>query len=224
MATKISWFFMRIVLSSVFCLHHICLCWHQSSSLSCLHACCLAFLPPVFISFLSYFFCSLLDFSLYCLLPSLPFPVFLHSVLPFYLSVFLVCFSVFLSDRPLFLHVFLACLRSFFCLSSFVIFSPSFFHSFSPSLFFQNYTPSLYSRLFLSAFPSFLLSFLLFAFLFSCFLAFPLLSLRSSSLPNNKITRAVVKRGLASIALRLVSLPPCFHVFSRSFLCARFFC
>ena len=61
-------------------------------------------------------------------------------------------------------------------------------------------------------------------FLFSCFLAVPLLFLRSSSLPNNKITRAVVKRGLASIALRLVSLPPCFHVFSRSFLCARFFC
>ena len=198
---------MRIVLSSVFCLHHICLCCLQSSSLSCLHACCLAFLPPVVISFLSYFFCSLLDFSLYCRLPSLPFPVFLHSV-----------------RQALFLHVFLACLRSFFCLSSFAIFSPSFFPSFSPSLFFQNYTPSLYCRLFLSAFPSFLLSFLLFAFLFSCFLAFPLLFLRSSSLPNNKITRAVVKRGLASIALRLVSLPPCFHVFSRSFLCARFFC
>ena len=202
---------MRIVLSSVFCLHHICLCCLQSSSLSCLHACCLAFLPPVL---------SLFLFSLASSVPCLIF----RSIACFPPYLFLSFFTP--SDRPLFLHVFLACLRSFFCLSSFAIFSPSFFPSFSPSpsLFFQNYTPSLYSRLFLSAFPSFLLSFLLFAFLFSCFLAVPLLFLRSSSLPNNKITRAVVKRGLASIALRLVSLPPCFHVFSRSFLCARFFC
>lgn len=142
-----------------------------------MHACCLAFLPPVVISFLSYFFCSLLDFSLYCLLPSLPFPIFLHSVLPFYLSVFLVCFSVFLSDKPLFLHVFLACLRSFFCLSSFAISLPlSFILSLLPYSSKTILLPCILGFFFL---PSLLSCFLSF-FSHFCFLVFSLFLFSSS--------------------------------------------
>ena len=189
MATKISLFFMRIVLSSVFYLHHTCLCWLQSSSLSCLHACCLAFFPPVFTSFLSYFFYFFLAFSL--LLPAslLSFSCLSSlrpSFLSFGLSCLFLCFSVrqdSFSSRVSRLLAFF--LLSFFCLSSFVIFFPSFFPSFLPSLFFQHYTPCILGFFFL---PSLLSCFLPFFshFLFSCFLAFPPLFLRSSSLPNNK--------------------------------------
>ena len=120
----------------------------------------------------------LLAFLLYCLLPSFPFPISLYSVLPFYLSVFLVWFFVFLSDRFFFLPVFLACLCSFLRLSSFVVFFPFFF----PFFLIHYLTPSFYSRFFflpslLSCFLSFFLH-----FWFLVFLLFLLSSLHLSPL------------------------------------------
>ena len=173
---------MRIVLSSVLCLYFFCVYvdFNLPLFLACMPAVLLSsflsvLLPLPFLLLLPF----LLAFLLYCLLPSFPFPISLYSVLPFYLSVFLVWFFVFLSDRFFFFLSFsLACaLSCVFLLSLF-----SFRFSFLSSLFFHYLTPSFYSRFFFL--PSLLSCFLSFSLhvWFLVFLLFLLSSLHLSPL------------------------------------------